>query len=129
LLSAFVEAVPEPRPPDTAETEFLPLHVLPPRIEGDEYLRFTFEQRLELELESAGIGRAVGECGRPAGVFASEIEHFMAELEEARPAIERSRAEVLEKLPDWQADEQRRTVEQKEFVNLLRDFKRKSHRK
>jgi hypothetical protein len=124
LLSALVEA--EADPSEKVAREYLPAHMLAPRLDGS-YLGYPFEDRLALELRSAGLDnpRRRGD----QGLFEQEIEHFAAELRRIQPAIDGLRQELITHLGEWQQDQRRRAQEQLEFVNLLRDIKRRTHKR
>jgi hypothetical protein len=88
LLSALVPAVPEPELEpelepepepeldpelqDGEDSEFVPVHLLPPTISAHEYIQFPFDERLGCELESVGL-RNTGVCEGDAWVFTSEV--------------------------------------------------------
>jgi hypothetical protein len=126
LLSALVDAVPEPSagpPPEPADGI---VHPLPPRMEFD-YHSFPFDQRLRFELESAGLTPPPGTA--PRTLFAQEIEHFSVELDRIHTVIDQYRSELVQNLAQWQTDEARRARDQLEFAALLRDHKRRPHRR
>jgi hypothetical protein len=124
LLSALVAV--DVGPSEKVAREFLPAHMLAPRLDGS-YLGYSFEERLALELRSAGLDnpRRRGD----QGLFEQEIEHFSAELRRIQPAIDALRQELLAHIGEWQQDQRRRAQEQLEFVNLLRDVKRRAHKR
>lgn len=126
LLSAFVDATPQPSAAAGDDPADGVIHALPPRMEFD-YLSFPFEERLRFELESAGLGRPP--TGAAQTLFAQEIEHFSAELDRIQKVIERYRCELVENLAEWQRDEARRAADQQEFAALLRDHRMRPHRR
>jgi hypothetical protein len=101
-------------------------HALPPPMEFD-YLAFPFEQRLRFELESAGLGPPPP--GTARSLFAQEIEHFSVELDRIQSVIDRYRRELVQNLAAWHTDEARRARELQEFTALLRDHRRRPHRR
>ncbi|OHT11603.1 hypothetical protein TRFO_18859 [Tritrichomonas foetus] len=134
LLSAFVEAKPLPKANDDdidspENNDFLLTHVLLPRIGCDDYLSHPFEERLELELQSAGLEKPTEgqECCND--VFSQEIEQYKEEINSLQPQIDLIHDEILSKLPEFVKDEERRMTEQQEYTELLKEFRRKTHKK
>ena len=132
LLNAFVDAKPLPKS-DCETRDFMPTHVLLPRIEFDEYLNRSFEDRLALELKSAGLEKPVGEFeGGDSPLLAQEIEQFKEELEKLRPEIERMQMEIVERLPEMREIEERRAEELRKYEEIKRRIKpetKRNHKK
>ena len=133
LLNAFVDAKPLPKSSDGDSRDFLPTHVLLPRIEFDEYLSRSFEERLELELKSAGLEKPASDTGGgDSGLFAQEIEQFKEELDKLRPEIERMRMEIVARLPEMREMEERRAEQLRKYEEIKRQIKpetKRSHKK
>lgn len=131
LLSAFVEAKPLPESNESdnlANNDFLPIHVLLPQLDFDDYMSHPFEERLELELKSAGLERPKEGVNTVNNAFAKEIEEYKHEIKELQPKIDKLRDEIVQKLPEFRQDEDRRMTEAQEYSELLREC-RKDHKK
>lgn len=130
LLSAFVEADPMPRNEIDDDLDSLPTHVLLPQIEFDDYLSHSFEERLQLELQGAGLEKPI-DTGliQTDDIFIQEIQHLISDREKLVPKIEEAKKEVLDSIPSYHHDERRRMEELKEYHNILRDVQRKKHKK
>lgn len=131
LLSAFVEAKPLPESEeknDLLNEDFLPIHVLLPQLEFDDYMSHPFEERLELELRSAGLEKPKEGINSVNNAFATEIDGYKKEIKELQPKIDKIRDEIVEKLPECRKDEDRRMTEAQEYTELLKEC-RKDHKK
>jgi hypothetical protein len=120
LIEAFVEARPlERRCP---ERRCLPVHVLLPRCECDDYMGLPFEDRLEIELIGAGLGapeETADDNGAATGnTFAEDIEYYKEEVGRDQKRIEALKQEVLAGLPQWREDFVRRAREGRQFQAL-----------
>jgi hypothetical protein len=129
-MSAFVEAKPLPRPVGDVGDP-VPVHVLLPRIEADEYLAFSFEERLTYELESAGLGRPAGfpEDGSTGDMFRGHLDEHRKEMEKQQPNIDRIKDEILGSIEQWVADQKRRREEQRKALALMQEVKKRGGHK
>ena len=94
----------------------------------------SFEERLELELRSAGLEKpASGADGADSGFFAQEIAQWKEELEnDIQPSIEKIRMEIIAKLPEMHSIEARRAKERQEYLDIKSQLKpdvKRSHKK
>ena len=128
LLSAFVEAAPLPKSEEASDGDILPTHVLLPHLDFDDYLSHSFEERLEFELESAGLQKQPG-ATEADNVFASDIQRLKEEIDALQPAIDQMRDEILAQLPEYRKDKDRRMTEYQEYTELLKELNRRSHRR
>jgi hypothetical protein len=130
LVNAFVEAKPLPRQ-DVKNEDPLPVHVLLPQIECDEYLAFSFEERLEFELESAGLGRKKeqAESLPVSDIFAAQVAEYKRELEEKLPQIDALKEEICEEIEGWRDDQGRRNTEHRKAAALIQDAKKRGGHK
>lgn len=148
LLSAFVEAYPEDPSQNgdiiasnsennsdddedfnDVNDSFLGMHAPVPQIEYDEYLCLPFEERLEIELKFAGLEKPAHSMENGSNVFAQDIEQLKKEMVNQQPQIEYFKNEIKEKLPMYKFDEERRISGQQTFQELIRDVKKKPHKK
>jgi hypothetical protein len=126
LLSSFVPAQPDSTVPVDDNGEYLQVQPLLPRIEFDTYLCCSFDERLMLELESVGLGLTHKEDPHlESTIFGHEIEHFERELNDIRPRVESMFQDVMDKLPAFREDEARRVAAREEFLDLMKDSKRR----
>jgi hypothetical protein len=122
LLSSFVSTDPQKIDRDSEKIENMPAQMLLPAVSNHAYLCYPFEERLMMELESAGlVGTGVPDPTPEAKVFESEIEHFERELGELRPKIRVRMQDLIENLPEYREDEARRLAERQEFLDLMKD--------
>lgn len=131
LLSAFVDAKPLAKSSESSTRDFTPMHVLLPRIELHGYMNYSFDERLEMELESAGLGKLPQDDGVERGVFADEIESYQKKLTEIQSSIEKIRNELIADLPRMHADHQRRMAEQRAYAATMSQLRpdQRRHRK
>lgn len=123
LLNAFVEAKPLPKSTETQTRDVMPVHVLLPKIELHEYLNYSFDERLEMELESAGLGKLPQDADMQRGPFADDIAEYEAKLKEIQELIDQIQNEVIPELPKMHADHQRRLAEQREYAAIMSQIK------
>lgn len=131
LLSAFVEAKPLPKSQesdDLSNSDFLPIHVLLPQLDFDDYMSYPFEERLELELKSAGLERPKEGMNTVNNAFAKEIEEYKKDIRKLQPQIDELHDEIIQNLPKYRLDENRRMTEASEYSELLAEC-RKDHKK
>jgi hypothetical protein len=130
LISAFVEAKPLPRK-DVEKDDPLAVHSLLPQIECDEYLSFSFEERLEFELESAGLGKRKEhtESLSANARFAGQITEYRGELEKKEPQIAALKDEIREGIEEWREDQGRRNTEHRKAVALMQEAKKRGGHK
>ena len=149
LLCAFVKVDPEPNEAsDNALGEFssdvesddgsncgdddeeiLLTHPPIPIIEYHDYLCRSFEERLELELKDAGLEKPDDAKESFNSVFTQEIEQFKEELNILQPQIEAQGNEIKSLIPAFRQDEERRAGEQQTYLELIREVKKKAHKK
>ena len=129
--SAFVEAKPLPKSQesdDLSNSDFLPIHVLLPQLDFDDYMSYPFEERLELELKSAGLERPKEGMNTVNNAFAKEIEEYKKDIRKLQPQIDELHDEIIQNLPKYRLDENRRMTEASEYSELLAEC-RKDHKK
>jgi hypothetical protein len=91
-------------------------HNLVPIIEVDHYMARPFEERLELELESAGFGLPPGvHHSGGFSAFSSDIKEYEKELAELQPKIQRLQATIVENYPQWQEEEAQRRAQMERY--------------
>jgi hypothetical protein len=132
LLSAFVEAkqlAENVAAQQTRARDFLSTHVLLQRMSMDEYLSRPFDERLELELRSVGLESPVAADELEVLPFAREIEDLREQMEDLQPVIDHFRMELAEKLPIFRRMEEERIANHADFVDFLKEVKRKAHKK
>ncbi|OHT10029.1 hypothetical protein TRFO_20831 [Tritrichomonas foetus] len=111
------------------EEDYIPTHIPVPHIEYDDYLSHSFEERLEMELLAAGIKRPHKRASQQKDTFGNEIEQFREELNRLQPQINEIKEEILQNLPTYKRDEERRMSEQRSYFELMKDIKKRPHTK
>lgn len=123
LLSALVSAEPQadfdPYTDDDSDDpkdEFIQIHGLLPQIEFDSYLCYSFETRLFMEFESAGLNMDHEIEDKP-NPFTNEMRDIKNEIQEYRPVLEKIKEKILEDLPEYHKDFEER-VQQYEIYKI-----------
>lgn len=147
LLSAFVEADPDDpsqnndivasNSENNSDDEdfndnndnILSMHAPVPQIVYDEYLCLPFEERLEIELQFAGLEKPSHSMENGSNVFTQDIEQFNKEMANLQPQIENFKNDIIQNLPSYKLDEERRISEQQTYQDRIREFKKKPHKK
>ncbi|OHT06650.1 hypothetical protein TRFO_25264 [Tritrichomonas foetus] len=111
------------------DNALLVTHAPIPQVEFDDYLCRSFEERLEIELKCAGLEKPSGTGDNFNSVFTQEIEQYRVELNALQPQIEAMRDEIKNNLVEYRIDEERRMVEQQDYLNYIREVKKKTHKK
>lgn len=122
LLSSFVET--RPLPPDhefhsIPQDDIIPIHVLLPQLECDDYLSHSFEDRLEYELQLAGLGDIEEDEQVDDNMFQDDIESYKNDMKQYQKQIDKIKNEILAKLPEYKRDEERRLMETQEYGAIL----------
>ncbi|KAK8890970.1 hypothetical protein M9Y10_028171 [Tritrichomonas musculus] len=110
---------------DSTDYNYLPTHVPAPQLEFNDYLSHSFEERLEFELQSAGIHRPSHQL-QATNSLAQEIEKYREELSKIQPQINEIKEEIITNYPIYKEDESRRLSELRAFNDLL---PKKGHKK
>ncbi|KAH0788118.1 hypothetical protein GPJ56_007949 [Histomonas meleagridis] len=123
LLSALVEADPIP-PSDEPREEFLPSpHPLLPKIDCDEYLGYSFDERLRIELIGAGLVPSET-LGRNQQIEAEIIE-IKKEMENVQSEIAQLGDEIFQNMHKYRAMEAMNNRENLKYKKFLEETKRK----
>ena len=130
LLSSFIELDSNLLKNDFKKKSlFLPLNVLAPKLLNDKYLCFSFEDRLNFELESIGLNKSFTTISQKDDTFSNEIEKLKHQIDEIEPKLEETRKKLLLDLPIYRKDEDRRINEQEELQDLIFTINSKKKKK
>lgn len=118
LLNALVESAPIERvKKENGPRSRAKKHMLAPRIPYDSYLSLDFDQRLDLELKSIGLGAQSGadKASCDDGPFSEEIEKYNERLNEIVPKLEDYKKKVLPNIDEY-IKEYRKMVSSREQI-------------
>jgi hypothetical protein len=102
---------------------FVRSHPLLPQLDSEEYLKYGFEVRLGLELESLGLNHPVGYLRQAAAPFQQEIDELRRTIEvELLPAIESDFKELKENVPKFRQMEKRRHERQTVADHMMQEY-------
>ena len=129
LINALVESPPIQRADDGVEIpKRAKKHMLAPRIPYEPYLSLDFDQKLELELKSLGLGDPNKEQNAATGdsSFVTEIELYTDQLNHIIPQIQKYRDTILSQINDI-VEKDKRMRESKQ--NLFHKYVEKQEQK
>ena len=127
IINALVDEGEEEDGNETKHTEYPLPYALPSVISSHSYLGLPFEDRLQNELESAGIINDVDDAAYVSS-YESEAKACQKELQRLQPVLDSFRKEVHDMYPEIAKDQERREEIQKQFmkqINVLKKTKRK----
>jgi hypothetical protein len=130
LVNAFIEVEPGCGERAYDRRAFARAHPLLPQLEEEEYARYPFEVRLQVELESLGLNHPVGHMRQTVAPFQQEIDELRATIEgELLPALERDLRDIKESIPKFRQLEKRRNERQTLADRLMQDYHTKKRLK
>jgi hypothetical protein len=130
LVNAFVEVAREPPAQRAQKRLFVRSHTLLPRLDEEEYARYPFDVRLQVELESLRLNHPVGHMRQTVAPFQQEIDELRRTIEaELLPALEQDLHEIKESMPRFRQLEKRRNERQTVAEMMMQEYHAKKRLK
>ena len=122
LLAALVVAEPMDETNHALHEEYLKTSPLPPKQTYNQYLSFSFDERLKWELESVGLSPDGLQKNMDDGPFDRELQDYQEKLKAIAPKLEKYKAKILAQLPRFKQNEQRRIKQNRTFLALVEEY-------